>query len=104
MVTPGIKARVASDTVPPNVAFVVCANVFATSTDHSNAPATKSLFMISSSGSTGEKVDASYYAAESGVKRCGLIRGQTYKSPNYDPSAVYEAVNGTGQAAVPFVR
>jgi hypothetical protein len=29
IVTPGIRAPVESDTVPPNVAFVVCENVYA---------------------------------------------------------------------------
>src|SRR5436309_846472 len=45
-VTPGIKALVESETVPPRVAFVVCANVFVKKTQSSIAAIKKSLFMI----------------------------------------------------------
>jgi len=42
-VTPGTKAREASVTVPPNVAFVVWANTFEKKTEDSNMAAATSL-------------------------------------------------------------
>ena len=45
IVTPGIKAREASDTVPPSVAFVVCANAFEKKTQHSSIAAANTLFI-----------------------------------------------------------
>src|SRR2546425_5936034 len=47
MVAPGIKAPVESETVPPTVALLVCANAYADRHRHSKVTGTKSLFMIS---------------------------------------------------------
>src|SRR5690242_8829576 len=45
-VTPGINALLESETVPPSVAFVVCANEFVKRTESRNTLIAKNLFII----------------------------------------------------------
>src|SRR5215831_6970041 len=59
--TPGISAFEASDTVPPNVAFVDCANILPRRTRTSSADASQYRFIHSSTPEQILKVDAVYY-------------------------------------------
>ena len=46
MLTPGINAPVGSATVPPNVAFVVCAKTYGENSRHRNSTAKATGFLI----------------------------------------------------------
>jgi hypothetical protein len=48
IVTPGINAPVASLTVPPSVAFVVCAKAFVRTIEDTSSAAGRNFFIVSS--------------------------------------------------------